>query len=160
MHSWITILIAIQLVDEGHSSGHHNIMMSEIMFFFEVLWEKGPNIRNTEGSNFVDSVRQEAATFHVDAFWKALDFHLFIVARPAPNKRAYTCTNYDAYFQKFIFVLYIIDWVYTVLLSLYFAFSLDSNVFFCTVSDFISICSTDIYVDGLRMTHSENMKLS
>ena len=33
----------------------------------------------------------------------------------------------------------------TALLSLYFAFLLDSNVFFCIVSDFISICATDIY---------------
>ena len=82
--------------DEGHSSSYHNHLILVKLWFF--LWERAQDkwstcvclkARNMERSNFVDSVRQEAATFHVGAFWKALDFHFFIVARPAPNKRVY-----------------------------------------------------------------------
>ena len=78
MHSWITIWTVGGSADDRVSikwtSKYMYSDLSIIMFFYE----KGPEIkglravclkaRSVEGSNFVDCVRQEAATFHVGAF--------------------------------------------------------------------------------------------
>ena len=61
----------------------------------------------------------------------------------------------------FLFHKLIIDKsVDPVSLSLYVAVLMKSNIAaVCIVSDYISICVTDIYVDGYRLTCSENTKL-
>ena len=38
-------------------------------------------------------------------------------------------------------------------------FLMNSNIAVCIVSDYISICATDIYVDGYRLTDGETIKL-